>query len=334
MLFIQLDVPGFQENLKKLSRQQECSFVLITVLAGGTGSVKIARGLSKLSEDLAVISNVADNLWLYGLYVCPDIDTITYGLADILDKDRGWGISDDSFMFLEQMKTFGQENWFRIGDRDLALHLVRTNLLKEGKTLSSITELIRKSFSIPTVILPASDNHIETRIETAQGDMHIQEFWVKNHAEPEIKGIRYYGISKADANIKAVELIRNSELVVIAPGNPISSIGPIISLPSIRKELTSRKSSVVAISPIIGNSAFSGPASKYMEALGVESSPYGVALYYKDVASNLVISDFDMAYEKKIQSLGINTHKTNIVMQNEEEEMKLSNFVLEKFNIA
>ena len=194
---------------------------MITILAGGTGSVKIARGLSKISEDLAIISNIADNLWLYGLYVCPDIDTMTYGLANILDKERGWGIAGDSFMFLEQMKTLGQENWFRIGDRDLALHLVRTNLLKEGKSLSSITEWIRKSFSISTVILPSSDSHIETRIETTQGDMHIQEYWVKNHAEPEIKGIRYDGIKEANANTKAVELIRNSDLVVIAPGNPI-----------------------------------------------------------------------------------------------------------------
>ncbi|MFZ0656661.1 MAG: 2-phospho-L-lactate transferase CofD family protein, partial [Nitrososphaeraceae archaeon] len=173
---------------------------MITLLAGGTGSVKIARGLSKISEDLAIISNIADNLWLYGLYVCPDIDTITYGLSDILDKERGWGIAGDSFMFLEQMKTLGQEHWFRIGDRDLALHVVRTNLLKEGKSLSSITEWIRKRFSISTVILPASDSHIETRIETTQGDMHIQEYWVKNHAEPEIKGIRYDGIKEANAN--------------------------------------------------------------------------------------------------------------------------------------
>jgi LPPG:FO 2-phospho-L-lactate transferase len=307
---------------------------LITLLAGGTGSVKIARGLSKISEDLAIISNIADNLWLYGLYVCPDIDTITYGLANILDKERGWGIAGDSFMFLEQMKTLGQENWFRIGDRDLALHLVRTNLLKEGKSLSSITEWIRKSFSISTVILPSSDSHIETRIETTQGDMHIQEYWVKNHAEPEIKGIRYDGIKEANANTKAVELIRNSDLVVIAPGNPISSIGPIISMPSIRKELESRKRDVVAISPIIGNSALSGPASKYMEAMGIESSPYGVALHYEDIASNLIISEFDMEYEKKIHSLGIQTHKTNIVMQNVEDEIQLCNYIINKFNSA
>jgi LPPG:FO 2-phospho-L-lactate transferase len=266
--------------------------------------------------------------------VCPDIDTITYGLSDILDKERGWGIAGDSFMFLEQMKTLGQEHWFRIGDRDLALHLVRTNLLKEGKSLSSITEWIRKRFSISTVILPASDSHIETRIETTQGDMHIQEYWVKNHAEPEIKGIRYDGIKEANANTKAVELIRNSDLVVIAPGNPISSIGPIISLPSIRKELESRKRDVVAISPIIGNSALSGPASKYMEAMGIESSPYGVALHYEDIASNLIISEFDAEYEKKIHSLGIKTHKTNIVMQNVEDEIQLCNYIINKFNSA
>lgn len=332
MLFIQLDGPGFQENLKKLGRQQECSFVLITVLAGGSGSVKIARGLSKLSEDLAVISNVADNLWLYGLYVCPDIDTITYGLANILDKERGWGIEGDSFMFLEQMKTLGQEHWFRIGDRDLALHLVRTNLIKEGKSLSSITEWIRKSFSISTVILPASDSHIETRIETTQGDMHIQEYWVKNHAELDILNIRYEGIEQADPNPKTLQAIRNSDMIVIAPGNPISSIGPITSMPSIRKELELRKKEVIAVSPIIGNQALSGPASKYLEVMGIESSPAGIASYYSDISSNLVISESDIDYEKQIQNYGVDVYKTDIIMENEQDEIKLSNHILKLLN--
>ena len=287
-----------------------------------------------MRDDLTVISNIADNIWFHGLYICPDIDTITYGLAYILDKKRGWGVMDDSFMFMEQMKKLGQDYWFKIGDKDLALHIVRTNFLNKGKSLSWITEWIRKKFSISSRIIPASDDHVETRIETSQGEMHIQEFWVKNHAELDISYIRYNGIETATANSRAVESIKNSELVIIAPGNPISSIGPIISLPIIRKELESKKDSVIAVSPIVGNSPLSGPASKYMQVMGMESSPFGIATYYKDIASNLVISRMDDEYQYKINKLGINVYKTNIVMQNLQDEITLSNYILSNFSKA
>jgi LPPG:FO 2-phospho-L-lactate transferase len=305
---------------------------LITLLAGGTGSVKMARGLSKMTDDLIVITNIADNIWLYGLYICPDIDTITYGLADILDKDRGWGVIDDSFVFMDQMKKLGQDYWFKIGDKDLALHIVRTKFLKEGKSLSWITEWMQKKFSISSIIIPASDDHVETRIETSSGDMHIQEYWVKNRAELDIKNIRYNGIQRAKVNARAIEFIRNSKLIVIAPGNPISSIGPIISLPAIRKELESKKDNVIAVSPIIGNTALSGPAPKYMQVMGIESSPFGVALQYMDITSNLVIAEFDNDYEGKIRALGIDVYKTNIVMENAQDEITLSNYILNIFN--
>lgn len=287
-----------------------------------------------MRDDLTVISNIADNIWFHGLYICPDIDTITYGLAYILDKKRGWGVMDDSFMFMEQMKKLGQDYWFKIGDKDLALHIVRTNFLNKGKSLSWITEWIRKKFAISSRIIPASDDHVETRIETSQGEMHIQEFWVKNHAELDITYIRYKGIETATANSRAVESIKNSELVIIAPGNPISSIGPIISLPIIRKELESKKDSVIAVSPIVGNSPLSGPASKYMQVMGMESSAFGIASYYKDIASNLVISRMDDEYQYKINKLGINVYKTNIVMQNLQDEITLSNYILSNFSKA
>jgi LPPG:FO 2-phospho-L-lactate transferase len=305
---------------------------LITLLAGGTGSVKMARGLSKTTDDLIVITNIADNIWLYGLYICPDIDTITYGLAGILDKDRGWGVLGDSFVFMEQMKKLGQDYWFKIGDKDLALHIVRTKFLNQGKSLSWTTEWIRKKFSISTIIIPASDDHVETRIETSSGDMHIQEYWVKNRAELDISNIRYNGIQRAKVNRRAIESIRNSDLIIIAPGNPISSIGPIISLPKIRKELQSKKDNVIAVSPIIGNRALSGPASKYMKVMGMESSPFGVASQYMDIASNLVISEFDNDYVRKIMDLGIDVYKTNIIMENVQDEINLSNHILNIFN--
>lgn len=182
--------------------------------------------------------------------------------------------------------------------------------------------------------MPASDDHIETRIETPSGDMHIQEYWVKNSAELDISNIMYKGIESAKVNEKAVEFIKNSELIIIAPGNPISSIGPIISLPAIRKELESKKDNVIAISPLIGNKAVSGPASKYMQVMGIESSPFGIASYYRAIASNLVISESDNEYENRIRTLGIRIYKTNIVMEQLQDEIILSNYILNIVNNA
>ena len=305
---------------------------MITLIAGGTGSVKLARGLSKVADNLTVITNVADNIWLHGLYICPDIDTVTYGLSGLLDKSRGWGVIDDSFVFMEQMNKLGQDYWFKIGDKDLALHTIRTRFINEGRPLSWITEWVRKRLSISTVILPASDQHFETRIKTSVGEMHIQEYWVKNHAELDILNIRYEGIEQADPNPKTLQAIRNSDMIVIAPGNPISSIGPITSMPSIRKELELRKNEVIAVSPIIGNQALSGPASKYLEVMGIESSPAGIASYYSDISSNLVISESDIDYEKLIQNYGVDVYKTDIIMENEQDEIKLSNHILKLLN--
>jgi len=305
---------------------------LITLLAGGTGSVKLARGLSKTTKELTVVSNIADNIWIHGLYICPDIDTIMYGLAGLLDKSRGWGVADDSFVFMEQMKRLEQDYWFKIGDKDLALHIVRTNFLKEGKSLSWITEWIRKKLSVSPVIIPASDDHFETRIETPIGDMHIQEYWVKHRAELDISNIRYKDIEQAIPSVKALEAIRNSDMIVIAPGNPISSIGPITSIRAIRKELSLKKEKVVAVSPLIGNAALSGPASKYMHAMGIESSPIGIASHYADVVSTLVISESDKEYENQIRNIGVNVYKTNIIMDNEHDEINLSNYILNLFN--
>ena len=153
---------------------------MITILAGGTGSVKLVRGITSHESDVNVISNVGDNYWLYGLYICPDIDTIIYGLSDLLDYEKGWGIKKDTFGFLRQMEILGEENWFRIGDRDAATHLIRTNMLKNGKNLSDITQWMCEKFAIETKVFPITDNILETRIVSNGEDLHLQEFWVKH----------------------------------------------------------------------------------------------------------------------------------------------------------
>ena len=306
---------------------------LITILAGGSGSVKLVRGLASHESNINVITNVGDNYWLYGMYICPDIDTITYGLADLLDQDKGWGIKKDTFGFLRQMEIFGEETWFRIGDRDTATHLTRTNMLKNGKSLSDITKWLSEKFSIEIKIIPITDNSVETRIITPKGAMHLQEFWVKHRGMDSVDGIEYQGADKARPNPDAVNAIQDSSLVIIAPGNPLTSIGPMLAIKGIRKELSKKKNKVVAVSPIIGNSAISGPTGKYMEAAGIEVSAVGVAKMYADVCSNLIIDTKDHKLIKQIESLNINVHDTKIKMTNKQSEDALAASILKQFHV-
>ena len=304
---------------------------LITILAGGSGSVKLVRGLASHESNINVITNVGDNYWLYGMYICPDIDTITYGLADLLDHDKGWGIKKDTFGFLRQMEIFGEETWFRIGDRDTATHLTRTNMLKNGKSLSDITKWMCEKLAIETKIIPVTDNPIETRIITNKGEMHLQEFWVKHRGLDAVEGIEYQGAEKARPNPEAINAIQDSSLVVIAPGNPLTSIGPMLQIKGIRKELAKKKNKVVAVSPIIGNSAISGPAGKYMEAAGLEVSVVGVAKMYAHVCSNLVIDNKDRTHSKTIRSLNVNVHESKIKMQTKQSEDALAASIIKQY---
>lgn len=305
----------------------------VTILAGGTGSVKLVRGLASQGLNLNVVCNVGDNYWLYGMYVCPDIDTIIYGLADLLDYDRGWGIKNDTFNFLRQMEVFGEETWFRIGDRDAATHLIRTNMLKNGKNLSDITEWMCEKFAVTVKIIPVTDNNVETRITTAKGELHLQEFWVKHRGKDKVEGIQYIGADKARPNPQAVNAIHDSDLVILAPGNPLTSIGPMLQIKGIRKELSKMKKKVVAISPLIGDKAISGPAAQYMEAAGIDVNAYGLAKMYSDVCSNIVIDTKDKSIAKKIQNLDMKIYDTKITMKNQQAEDALASFILKQVRV-
>ena len=305
----------------------------VTILAGGTGSVKLVRGLATQGLNLNVVCNVGDNYWLYGMYVCPDIDTIIYGLADLLDYDRGWGIKNDTFNFLRQMEVFGEETWFRIGDRDAATHLIRTNMLKNGKNLSDITEWMCEKFAVTVKIIPVTDNSVETRITTTKGELHLQEFWVKHRGKDKVEGIQYIGADKARPNPQAVNAIHDSDLVILAPGNPLTSIGPMLQIKGIRKELSKMKKKVVAISPLIGDKAISGPAAQYMEAAGIDVNAYGLAKMYSDVCSNIVIDTKDKSIAKKIQNLDMKIYDTKITMKNQQAEDALASFILKQVRV-
>lgn len=306
---------------------------MITIIAGGTGSVKLVRGVVSQEKDVNVISNVADNYWLYGMYVCPDIDTIIYGLADLLDYDRGWGIKNDTFNFLRQMEVFGEETWFRIGDRDAATHLIRTNMMKNGKNLSDITKWLSEKFAITAKIIPVTDNSVETRITTDKGELHLQEFWVKYRGKDKVEGIQYIGADKARPNPEAINALHDSSMVIIAPGNPLTSIGPMLQIKGIRKELSKIKKKVVAVSPLIGDKAISGPAADYMQAAGIESNAYGLAKMYSDVCGNIVIDSKDKLLTKKIENLDMKVYETKILMKNKPAEDALASFILKQIRV-
>ncbi len=306
---------------------------MITILSGGTGSVKLVRGVVSQEHDVNVVTNVGDNYWLYGMYISPDIDTIIYGLADLLDYDRGWGVKKDTFNFLRQMEVFGEETWFRIGDRDAAMHLIRTNMLKNGKNLSDITNWMCEKFAIGAKVIPVTDNTVETRITTEKGELHLQEFWVKYRGREKVEGIQYIGSDKARPNPEAVNAIHDADLVIIAPGNPLTSIGPMLQIKGIRKELSKSKKKVVAVSPLLGNKAISGPAAQYMEAAGIEVNAYGLAKMYSDVCSKIVIDVKDKPLSKKIQDLGIKVYETKITMKNKQAEDALATFILKQIHI-
>ncbi len=303
---------------------------MITVLAGGTGSVKLVRGLVSQGSKVNVISNVGDNYWLYGLYVCPDIDTVIYGLADLLDQERGWGIKKDTFNFLRQMEIFGEETWFRVGDRDVATHLIRTNMLKNGRNLSDITKWMCEKFAVGANVIPVTDNSIETRITTNKGELHLQEYWVKHRGKDPVEGIQYIGADKARPNPEAVNAIHDADIVILAPGNPLTSIGPMLRIKGIRKELSKIKKKVVAVSPLIGDKSIIGPADKYMRAAGIESNAYGLAKMYSDVCSNVVVDTKDRMLVRKIQSLDMQVFETKITMKNKLAEDALASFILKQ----
>jgi len=306
---------------------------MITTLAGGTGSVKLVRGLASQEPKINVISNVGDNYWLYGLYICPDIDTMIYGLADMLDQEKGWGVKKDTFNFLRQMEVFGEETWFRIGDRDAATHLVRTTMLKNGRNLTDITKWMCERFAVSANIIPVTDNNVETRITTSKGEMHLQEYWVKYRGRDDVEGIQYIGAEKARPNPEAVGAIQNADMVILAPGNPLTSIGPMLQIKGIKKELSRIKKKVVAVSPLIGDESVTGPAAKYMRAAGIEPNAYGLAKMYADVCSNIVIDTRDRMLAKKIRDLDISAYETKIVMKNKAAEEALANFIIKQVRL-
>ena len=308
---------------------------MITILAGGTGSVKLVRGLYNVFKDIGIISNVADNFWHHGLYICPDIDTIMYGLSNKLDKDRGWGIKSETFNFLNYMKLLGFDTWFNLGDKDLTTHIIRTRLLKEGKTLSEITKRLSKKYGLHIPILPVSDNHYETNMVTSDKNVvHLQEYWIKYKGSLPLKDIVYKNIKQAKIGLECRRVLEKSRLIVIAPGNPISSIGPIVAIPRMKNILHKYRNKIVMVSPIISNRAISGPSEIYMRAKNIPPTIQGLVNFYSKISSNMIFDKVDkVEVEEKIKSAypQVNFSFANILMNDYRRESSLARHIVSKF---
>ena len=291
---------------------------MICVLAGGVGAARLLNGLKDVlpAEEITAIVNTGDDVIMHGLYICPDLDTVTYTLAGVNNTETGWGLKGETWLAMESLKKLGGETWFNLGDRDLATHLYRTGRLSEGAGLKEVTAEITSSMGIGVNLLPMTENRVETMVTLleSENEVSFQEYFVKYRHNVAISSVRFNGSKEAKATTGVIDVINKAEIVIIAPSNPLVSIAPIFSVPEISKAIKARKKDTVAVSPIVAGAAIKGPADRLLNELGHEASVEGVAKYYQDWISALVIDNADFERAKDIESLGINCVVTETVM--------------------
>lgn len=304
---------------------------MITALAGGVGASKFLEGLSRVAppEEISIIVNTGDDIEMFGLYIAPDLDIVTYTLAGAVNPETGWGLAGDSFNCLEQLLGYTQtERWFNLGDRDLAAHIFRAQQLGQGRPLSEIAERLRTALGVKSRILPMTDTHTPTTIITAEGEMHFQEYLVKRRAQPKVTGIRFENIESAEPAPGVAEAVLRSDAIIICPSNPLISIGPILAVPGLRGLLERAEAPVVAISPVVGGASLKGPTDKMLADLGMEVSAAQVARIYSDIADVFILDVQDEAAKPEIESLGLKVCVTDTVMSGLEEKIRLAAFTL------
>src|SRR5262245_842900 len=302
----------------------------VTALAGGTGAAKLLRGLAHClpAADLTIIGNTGDDVEIWGLSVSPDLDTLTYALAGRLDVARGWGRSGETFRCLEAMVDYGAETWFNLGDRDLATHLTRSRLLRSGVTLSAVTAEIAERLGARARILPMSDQPVRTRVSTPAGWLGFQEYFVRDKAMSEVLGVEYAGAETARPAPGVVESLRDADLIVVCPSNPVTSIGPILAVPGLTRALETARAPRIAVSPIVADAAVSGPAGSLMRARGLPVSPLGVAAAYRPWLTALAIDERDAAHGPALREVGVEPMVAPLLMTDPEREVALARCVL------
>jgi LPPG:FO 2-phospho-L-lactate transferase len=303
---------------------------MIVTLAGGVGAARFLEGLVQVvpPEEVTAIVNTGDDFELHGLSISPDLDIVTCTLAGLIDQTQGWGIAGDTLECMDWLGRLGAPTWFALGDRDLALHIRRTALLRGGHTLSEIADQFRRALGVAVRILPMSDQPVPTHVLTPAGELHFEEYFVQRRAQDEVLGVRYVNVEAARPAPGVLEAIREAEAVLIAPSNPIVSVGTILALPGVRSALQETRAPVVAVSPIVGGAAIKGPAAPLMRSQGFEVSARGVAACYHGIADVLVIDQVDVALADDIRGLGMQVVVTDTIMRGPAEKRALAQAAL------
>ena len=310
----------------------------IVALAGGVGGAKLAHGLVLAPTltlpqqigrgNLTIIVNTGDDFDLYGLHISPDLDTVTYTLAGLANPDTGWGVAGDTFEFINALRRLGGEAWFGIGDRDLATHVLRTQQLRQCKTLTEATQAITRSLNIDPLILPMTDDRVRTMLDTDQGLLEFQDYFVRRRWQPRIRSIEFVGASMARPTRQVADTLQQADAIIICPSNPFVSIDPILSLVT-----PCKGKPVLAVSPIVGGEAIKGPAAKMFAELGFEPSALAVAQHYRGLVTHFVLDQVDAAQESAIQSLRLQTLVTNTLMRSVEDRTRLAGDILQLLSL-
>jgi len=295
---------------------------VLTALAGGVGAARFLRGLVDVvtPDDVTAIVNTGDDDEFHGLWVCPDLDSVTYTLADAHNHETGWGLAGETFAAMDALDRYGTPTWFRLGDRDLGTHLFRSSRLRAGVPLHEVTAEITAAWGLTTRLLPMTDDRVATRITATgpDGETHeypMQEWFVRERSEPPVQAVRFDGADDAHPAPGVLEALETADTIIVCPSNPVISIGPILAVPGIRDVLVARRDRVVGVSPIIGGRPVKGPADRLMAPLGIDVSSVGVAREYQEFCSVLVIDTLDARDARRIEALGVRPVVTDTLMR-------------------
>lgn len=304
---------------------------MIVALAGGVGGAKMAFGLSRVlpPDQLTVIVNTADDFEHLGLQVCPDLDTVMYTLAGLANPETGWGLAGETWGFMSAIKRLGGPDWFRLGDHDIATHVLRTERLRAGKRLTEVTSELCAALGIRCAVLPMSDDPVRTMVETPDGVLPFQEYFVHLKCEPVVRGFQFEGAATAKPSARALAALAQAEAIVLCPSNPFVSIAPILAVAGLDKAIRTAKAPVVAVSPIIGGAAVKGPAAKMMLELGLDVSVVGIASHYRKLIDGLVLDEADAALAPAVEAMGVRGAVMPTMMRNDNDRMRLARATLD-----
>lgn len=304
---------------------------LVVALAGGVGAARLLRGLVQLvnPRDLAIVGNTGDDVEFYGLHISPDLDILMYTLAGIVDEKKGWGVSGDTFHCLDMLSKLGFETWFKLGDRDLAIHIVRTKMIKNGMLLAEATAELCRMLGVRARLIPMTNEPVRTRVVSGELRLEFQEYFVKRGTKDEVTGVLFEGAEKARPAPGVLKAIKEAERVIVCPSNPILSIAPILSIPMIKNELRNLNARIVGVSPIVGGKAIKGPADKILSSMKLEASAYGVAKFYEDFLGHFIIDRVDENQKERIQELGMKVTVADTIMKSLEDSIRLARVVMQ-----